>query len=385
MIAGSRIRTDWTLFGVIGAIAAFGLVMVYSASSVVAQVLYHKETWELAAKQIVFALAGLVLMMFFKKVDYRRWNHPMWVFLPLSVVIILLAGVIPADSVAHRWYRFLGAQIQPSELAKPVLVLFLAYFVARRQDDINSRHTLGPAAIVVAGLAGLIGYADLGTAAVILAPAVVIFYVAGIEKRYFYLSIFLAMLLGAGAIYQKPYRILRVTSFFGLTEQKISEISQLHWLAVRIAESKATRDADHQPRQAKIAVGSGGPMGVGLGEGGQKMGFLPEAHTDFIFGVVGEETGLWGTTALVIGYFIIFWRGLRLYWLAPDVFGRYLALGIASLVSIQAFFNMSVVLNMAPTKGIPLPLVSYGGSALMTMLVMLGLLLSVSDQSLEQA
>ena len=115
------------------------------------------------------------------------------------------------------------------------------------------------------------------------------------------------------------------------------------------------------------------------------MGFLPEAHTDFIFGVVGEETGLWGTTALVLGYLIIFWRGLRLYWLAPDVFGRYLALGISSLIAIQAFFNMSVVLNMAPTKGIPLPLVSYGGSALMTMLIMLGLLLSISDQSLEQA
>lgn len=385
MIAASRIRTDWALFGAILAIATFGLVMVYSASSVVAEVLYRKQTWELAAKQMGFALAGLVLMMIFKKIDYRTWNHPMWVFLPLGFVIILLAGVIPADPVAHRWYRFLGMQIQPSELAKPVLILFLAYFVARRQDDINSRHTLGPSAIVVAGLAGLIGYADLGTAAVILAPAVVIFYVAGIEKRYFYLSLVLAVLLGAGAIYQKPYRILRITSYFGLTEHKIAEIPQLRWLSVRIAESKATRDADHQPRQAKIAVGSGGALGAGLGEGSQKMGFLPEAHTDFIFGVVGEETGLWGTCALVAGYLLIFWRGLRLYWLAPDVFGKYLALGISSLVAVQAFFNMSVVLNLAPTKGIPLPLVSYGGSALMTMLIMLGLLLSVSDQSLEQA
>src|SRR5574338_1334117 len=137
MIAASRIRTDWTLFGAIVAIATFGLVMVYSASSVVAEVLYHKETWELAAKQMVFVLIGLVLMMSFKKVDYRRWNHPMWVFLPLSFVIILLAGVIPADPAAHRWYRLWGAQIQPSEVAKPILVLFLAYFVARRQDDIN--------------------------------------------------------------------------------------------------------------------------------------------------------------------------------------------------------------------------------------------------------
>jgi cell division protein FtsW len=238
---------------------------------------------------------------------------------------------------------------------------------------------------VVAGLAGLIGYADLGTAAVILAPAVVVFYVAGIEKRYFYLSIVLAISLTCGAIYQKPYRILRVTSFFGLTEDRIQQIPQLHWLAVRIAETKATRDAGHQPKQAKIAVGSGGVLGIGLGESNQKMGFLPEAHTDFIFGVIGEETGLWGSTLLLAGYLLIFWRGLRLYWLAPDVFGRYLALGISTLVATQALFNMSVVLNLAPTKGIPLPLVSYGGSALLTMLIMLGLLLSVSDQSVETA
>jgi cell division protein FtsW len=380
-----RLRTDWKLYLAIVLMTIFGLVMVYSASSVVAEIVYRKETWEFAAKQIGFALGGLVLMLLLKYVDYRRWRHPIWVFFPLSIVVVLLVVVIFVDHTAHRWFRIVGFQLQPSEIAKPVLVLFLAYFVARREADINSRHTLGPASIVVAGLAGLIGYADLGTAAVILAPAVVIFYVAGIERRYFYVSILLAVLLSLGAVYQKPYRILRVTSYFGLTEEAIHSDPKWRWLDTKIAESKATRDADHQPRQAKIAVGSGGLTGVGLGESNQKLGFLPEAHTDFIFGVVCEELGLIGATLVLAGYLLIFWRGLRLYWLAPDVFGRYLALGAVSLVTAQALFNMSVVLSMAPTKGIPLPLISYGGSALLTTMVTLGFLLSVSDQAIEPA
>jgi cell division protein FtsW len=375
------IRTDWRLFSVILLLLAFGLVMVYSASSVVAEVLYRKATWEFAARQIAAAGFGLALLLWLKRVDYREMKHPIWAFVPLSLVVILLVGVIFADPAAHRWYRVLGLQLQPSELAKPALIVFLAYFVARRQDNINDRHTLGPAALVVTGIAGLIGFGDLGTAAILLAPAVVIFVVAGIEKRYFYACLALAALLGAGAIYQKPYRILRVTSFFGLTEEGISQRPNLAWLARAIADSNARRDAGHQPRQAKIAVGNGHLFGVGIGQGNQKMGFLPEAHTDFIFGVVAEETGLFGCLAVLAGYLYIFWRGLRLYWDTPDVFGKYLALGAATMVAAQALFNISVALDLAPTKGIPLPLISYGGSALVTTMVTLGLLLSVSERS----
>jgi cell division protein FtsW len=386
----SRLKTDWKLFSTIVVLLAIGLVMVYSASSFVADVMSYKRdlpseehhAW-FAGKQLIFAVIGLALMLVLKRINYMRMDHPMWVFLPASLVMVALIGVIPADPLAHRWYRLGGLQIQPSEMAKPVLILFLAWFVARRENRINDRYTLLPAALVVGGMTMLIAVGDLGTAVILLAPAAVVFYVAGIERKYFYLTLALGFVLGIWFLYQKPYRILRAMSYVGLKEETVMTDPKWHWLATRIADSKASRDTEHQPKQARLAVGSGGITGVGLGQSGQKRGFLPEAHTDFIFGVIGEETGLVGSLVLLSGYLIIFWRGLRLYWLAPDRFGRYLALGCVSLVTAQALFNISVVLGLAPTKGIPLPLVSYGGSALICTLITFGLLLSVSDRALE--
>lgn len=378
-----RIRTDWRLLGTILLMLLFGLVMVFSASSVVSQVQFKKETWDFAVKQIEFALLGLFCLFAAKSIDYRTLRHPIFVFPSLSLAVILLVLVFFADPNRYRWFKIFNFQLQPSELAKPVLVLFLAYFVARRENAINNKHTLGPAAIVVVAIAGLIGYADLGTAVVILVPAVAVFFVAGIERRYFYAALILAGALGIGAICQKPYRLIRVLSFAGITEKKIQTDPTYQFLAPMLAESKATRDAGHQPRQAKLAVGSGGVLGVGINNSNQKMGFLPEGHTDFIFGVVGEETGLIGCSLLLAGYLYIFWRGLRLYWIVPDVFGKYLALGAVTLFAAQALFNMSMVLDLAPTKGIPLPLISYGGSSMLTTLTILGMLLSVSERSGE--
>jgi cell division protein FtsW len=266
-------------------------------------------------------------------------------------------------------------------MAKPVLILFLAWFVARREANLNDKYTLRPTALVVGGLTLLIGFGDLGTAAVLLAPAVVIFYVAGIERKYFYLALVLAALLGLGFICQKPYRLFRILAFVGITEKAVNENPRLHWIAEQMASSKAARDAGHQATQGKIALGRGGMTGVGLGLSDQKLGFLPEAHTDFIFGIVGEETGLVGCVLLLSGYMFIFWRGIRLYWTTQDAFGRYVALGCVAVITTQALFNMSVVGDLAPTKGIPLPLISFGGSALICTLSTLGLLMSVSDRA----
>ena len=383
----ARIHTDWPMFIAILVILAFGLVMVFSASSTVPRMLNHMETWQperawdFLEKQFIAAVVGLLLLFALRRMDYQKLQHPLYVFLPINLLFILLIGVIFADPKAHRWYRLGSIQFQPSELAKPALVVFLAWFVARRENRINDRYTLLPAALVVGGLAGLIGYGDLGTAMVLLTPAVAVFFVAGIERRYFYLTLVLAAVLTVGFIWQKPARIIRVTSFFGLTEQKIQNDPRWHWLAKRLEETSVTRDAEHQQRQAKLAIGSGGIYGVGLGQSTQKLGFLPEAHDDFIFGVIGEETGLVASLILLGAYFFIFWRGLRLYWLTPDAFGRYLALGCVALVTAQAFFNMSVVLGLLPNKGIPLPLISYGGSAMLCTLITFGLLLSVSDRA----
>ena len=384
----ARIHTDWPMFLAILAILAFGLVMVFSASSTVPHLQNHMEkwqpekSWEFAERQFGAAIVGLALMFALRRLDYQKLQHPFYVFVSINIMLVMLIGVILADPKAHRWYRFFGAQFQPSELAKPVLILFLAWFVARRENKINDRYTLLPALLVVGGMAGLIGFGDLGTAMVVLAPAVTVFFVAGIERRYFYLTLLLGVFLVIGFVLQKPYRMLRITSFVGLTQEKIEKNPEKYrWLAARLEQTNATRDAEHQPRQAKLAVGSGGVTGVGLGQSTQKLGFLPEAHTDFILGVIAEETGLVGCLLLLAAYVFIFWRGLRLYWLTPDAFGRYLALGCVALVTAQALFNMSVVLEMAPTKGIPLPLISYGGSAVVCTLITFGLLLSVSDRA----
>lgn len=377
----ARIRTDWPLFGAIMMIVCFGLVMVYSASSVMAQNLYQKEIWEFAAKQLGAALFGIALLLLLKRLDYQALQHPFWVCTFVLLTGVLLIGVILFDPVSHRWYRFPGFNFQPSEMAKPALVLFVAWFVSRRENNINDRYTLLPAAVVLGGLSALIAIGDLGTAMIVLVPAIIVFFVAGIERKYFYLSIALVLLIFGIFFYQKPYRIIRVLTFFGIEEKTLIERPQFKWLAERAATSGASRDGEHQPRQAKLAVGSGGVTGVGLGLSNQKLGFLPEAHTDFIFGVIGEETGLLGSLSLVALYLLVFWRGLRLYWLTPDSFGRYLALGCSSLFGVQAFFNISVVLGMLPTKGIPLPLISYGGSSLICMLVTLGFLMSVADRA----
>lgn len=379
----AKLRTDWPLFSATLLIMAFGLVMVYSASSVVAEVMHGKESWSYAAKQLGFALAGLAVMLFLKRLDYSRLQHPLWIWLPVGVVFVLLGAVIFADPVAHRWFRFAGIQFQPSELAKPAIIVFLAWFVSRRENKEFDRYTLLPAAGVVGGITGLIAWGDLGTAAIVLVPAVVVFFVAGIERKYFYLTLLLGFVLTIFFLIQKPYRLFRVMAYAGITEQTIHNTSYLKWLEPHLAASKAARDADHQPRQARIASGSGGITGVGLGHSGQKLGFLPEAHTDFIYAVIAEETGMLGAVLLIVGYLVVFWRGFRLYWLAPDFFGRYLALGCVSLIAAQALFNMSMAISLLPTKGIPLPLVSYGGSALLCTLATFGLLMSVSERAAE--
>lgn len=381
-MTSTKIRTDWQLFSASMLMLLFGLVMVYSASSVAAEVHYHKEHWAFAARQLWAALIGIIFMMLLKRLDYKKLQHPRWVLVPMGVTIMMLIGVIFADPAAHRWYRLPGlGQFQPSEIAKPVLIIFLAWLVSRREANLNDKYTLRPTALVVGGLTLLIGFGDLGTAAVLLAPAVIIFYVAGIERKYFIFAVVLAILLGVGFLIQKPYRLFRVFSFIGLTEKAVNDNPKLRWLAGQMASSRAGRDAGHQALQGKLAVGSGGITGVGLGLSDQKLGFLPEAHTDFIFGIVGEETGLVGCLLLLSGYMFIFWRGIRLYWTTQDAFGRYIALGCVAVLTTQALFNMSVVLDIAPTKGIPLPLISFGGTSLICTLCTLGLLMSVSDRA----
>ncbi|MGD1091568.1 MAG: putative peptidoglycan glycosyltransferase FtsW [Bryobacteraceae bacterium] len=376
----AKLKTDWILFLTILAMVGFGLVMLYSASSAVAELRYHVEPYYFFVRQLVWAVASFLVLMYFKRHDYRFLNTPAWAFSGLGVVLGLLVVVYFVDPRAHRWFRLAGlGSFQPSEFAKPALILFLAYFVSRRSQDINDRSTLRQAFVAVAMLAFMVVVADLGTALVPVITAVIVFWVAGLERRYMLRVALLGVALIVIAVLSRGYRIGRVISYVDPDYSKIEMIDSHGWIRSYVQRSTSVRDASYQPRQSKIAVGTGGVLGVGLMQGKQKLMFLPDAHTDFIYATVGEELGLWGATAVLAGFVVILWRGARLFLLSRNEFGKYLALGVTVSIVVQALINMSVVLDLAPTKGFPLPMISFGGSSLLSTLVCLGMLLSVSE------
>jgi cell division protein FtsW len=295
-------------------------------------------------------------------------------------VLALLIAVYIADPKTHRWFRVPGlGSLQPSEFAKPALILFLAYFISRRSQSINHRKTLQQAFVAVAMLAMLVVVADLGTAMVPVLTAVIVFWVAGLHWKHMRRVAAVGLLLCVLAVVSRGYRLGRVIAYVDPDYSKIELIDTHHWVRDYVTSSTSIRDASYQPRQSKIAVGTGGIFGVGLMQSRQKMMFLPEAHTDFIYATIGEELGLWGCTAVLIGFVAVLWRGARLFLLARDDFGKYLALGVTVSILLQALMNITVVLDMAPTKGFPLPMISFGGSSLLSTLVSLGMLLSVSE------
>jgi cell division protein FtsW len=376
-----RLKTDWILFSTVILMVLFGAVMVYSASSVVADI-RQGSSFYYALRQLVWAALALPLMMFFKRLHYRRLQTPAIAFTLMGLVIVLLALAYVADPRQHRWIRFPAfGGLQPAELTKPAIALFLAYFIALRSTAINSRYTLLPAILALGFIAAVVGVADLGTPIVLVATAAIVFLVAGLEKRYLAIAFVFAVLLGCFAIYEKPYRLARVINKIDPHFTLVDKLDKHGWIRAQMNKRITALDTNYQIEQAKIAVGSGGIAGVGLMQGRQKLFYLPEAHTDMIFAVIGEEFGLIGATAVLIGFLIVLWRGVRAALLIPDEFGRYLALGITTMLIIQAFFNIAVALGVVPPKGIPLPMISFGGSSLLVTLASVGVLLNISEHA----
>jgi len=359
-----RVSVDRWLFTVTMLLVFLGLVMVFSASAVMARERFGSP-YAFLSKQLIWAVAGLAAMVVTMRVDYRRYQHPALVFSLIGLTTLLLISVFFLDRShhTHRWIHAGGFSFQPSELAKPVLILFLAYFLESRTKTIDDvRNTLVPAAVPVVVFLGLIVLEpDLGTAIACAGITGCILYVAGMRLRYF---------AGAFAASLVPLYLL---------------IFQVSWRRDRLL-AFWNPYADRQKAgfhiiQSLIAVGTGGVTGMGLMEGKQKLFYLPEPHTDFIFAVTAEELGLVGAMFVVTLFAIFLWRGMRASWRTHDLFGRYLAVGITSMVVLQAFINISVVLGMMPTKGIPLPLVSYGGSSLFVTLACVGVLLNITKQA----
>jgi cell division protein FtsW len=380
-----RIKTDWILFTTIACLLSGGMLMLWSATSVVPED-SQRSSFHFILRQAAWAAVAVPLMMFLKRLDYRRLNTPAWVFPTISMALMLLMLVYKLDPRLHRWIRLGPVSFQPSEFAKPALILFLAYFVSRRASAINNKYTLMPAAVIVGLVGGAVVLADLGTAVVLVAAAAVVFFVAGLELRYAVVAGVVLFVFLVAAVVHKPYRIARVFGHFDADYSTMDSKLVRHfdppgrWKAW-LEQNAPTRDSGYHMRQSLIAVGSGMTLGVGPMLSTQKLFYLPEAHTDFIYAVVAEELGLWGALLTVIGFSILLWRGLRIYFRTPDDFGKYLALGVTVMIVIQAFMNISVVLGLVPPKGIPLPLISYGGSSLVSTLISLGLLQSVGDHS----
>lgn len=375
-------RTDRVLFYTILALIFFGVIMVFSSSSAVAETRYRMEMTHFLKWQLIWLAISVPVLMSFKRLNYAKLQTAQWAFGALGLVVFLQVIAVFVDRGTHRWIRFGGAGIQPSELAKPALILFLAYFVSWKGRTINNaRYSLAPAGLVLGLLFLSIGIGDLGTALVLALTAGILFFVAGLSWRMVGTAGLLLAVAGTAFVLSKGYRVGRIVGFVDPEFTMLDRIDPGEHVKNYIRQSSNTGDYGYQARQAKIAIGSGGVLGMGLMQSHQKLMFLPEAQTDCIYAIVGEELGLWGATGVLMGFVVILWRGTRLYFVAPDDFGRYLALGVTVAITVQAFINMTMVLDMIPTKGIPLPMISYGGSSLLSTLVSLGMLLSVSEQS----
>src|SRR5579862_3356223 len=359
-----RVSVDRWLFTVTMLLVFVGLVMVFSASAVMARERFGSP-YAFLLKQLTWAGAGLIAMIAAMRLDYRRYKHPALVFSFLGVTTLLLISVFFLDRShhTHRWIHAGGFSFQPSELAKPALILFLAYFLEGRaavMDDL--RNTLAPSAAPVVVLLGLIVLQpDLGTAIACAGIAACILYVAGMRSRYFAYAFGASLVPLYFLLFHVAWRRDRLLAFWNPYADR--------------------QKAGFHIIQSLIAVATGGVTGTGLMEGKQKLFYLPEPHTDFIFAVTAEELGLVGAMFVIALFAIFLWRGMRASWRTEDTFGRYFGVGITSMVVLQAFINISVVLGMMPTKGIPLPLVSYGGSSLFVTLACVGVLLNITKQA----
>jgi cell division protein FtsW len=361
-----KLSYDTWLFSSAMLIVVLGLVMIYSASAIIAaQKIGTDNPYFFVTRQCIWLFGGAIVMLFLMHVDVARLRDPR---ILTALLLLVLAGLVialfqPTINGKHRWIvlpHFF--QVQPSEFAKPVLILFTAWFISRREERVNElTSTLLPLALILALFGGLIVLEDFGTATTIVLVVAGMIFAAGISwKRIALFSIILfpaAIALAVGAAYRRD----RLFSFLNPEADPLGK--------------------GFQAMQSLIAIGTGGLRGLGLGNGRQKLFFLPEPHTDFIFSIVGEELGFIGAIGLIALFAFLVWRGFRVARYSQGRFDFYAALGFTLLIGFQALINISVALCLLPTKGLPLPLVSYGGSSLLTSLIAVGVLLNLSQQS----
>ena len=362
------LKYDKVLFTATLLLVFASIVMVYSASALVALERYQ-QPYLFVTRQVMWTVLGLALLALAMRVDYRTYRNDTFVWALLGLVTFMLIAVLFSAPIngTRRWFGMGGLGVQPSELAKIACVFFTALILERRMHRIDElSYSMLPIGIVVGVLGGLILLEpDFGTAISLVLIVVAMVFAAGLNYRYIVGTVLVALPAIYVVLVSAPYRRRRLLAFWDPWADPLGDGFQII--------------------QSLIAVGTGGLFGRGLMEGVQKLFYLPEPHTDFIFAVIGEELGLIGATGVLACFCLIAWRGLRISLRAQDSFGSFVALGITSMIVVQAFVNMSVVLGLMPTKGIPLPLVSAGGSSLLVSLLGTGVLLNISQHEAADA
>ena len=345
-------------------LVSFGLVMLYSASAVVA-LDAHRSSYFFLIKQSIWVGIGLGLMFGLMIFDYRKLRNPLVIYSLVAVTGALLIGVLftPAINNTHRWIRFGLLSFQPSEFAKLALVVVLSYQLGRRRDQLADFFTgsFFPLAITALFTYLVLIEPDYGTAMSLVLIGSCLFFISGVplSKLVGMASVSLPVL--AYFIYSSPYRMSRIGVYW---DPYIDPLGK-----------------GYQVIQSMQAIGSGGMLGTGFMQSQQKLFYLPEAHSDFIFAVIGEELGLFGGLAVLMAFSVVLWRGFVIAWRASDKFGFLLAMGLTMCLVGQAMINIGVTLGLLPTTGLPLPFISAGGSSLIASLAAVGLLLSVSQHA----
>jgi len=355
-------RFDYILLIVALGLVGIGIVMVYSTSAILAADRFQ-DPYHFLKRQVLYAGIGfvlMILMMFFPHEILKRFAYPIFLVSILFLIAVLIPGIGHRAGGSIRWLKIQSFSFQPSEFAKLGLIIFLAYFLTKKEEKIRSFSFGFLPTILLSGIVIVLlaMEPDFGAALFLTVMVFLLLFVSGARLIYVTGAVLLAAPVACYLLMNAAYRYKRLMSFIRPWEDPTGTSFQII--------------------QSFLSFGSGGLFGLGLGEGRQKLFFLPAPHTDFIFSIIGEELGLVGAMIVVLLFFILTLRGIQIGLSVGDRFGTYLALGITLMISLQAVINMGVVLGLLPTKGLTLPLVSYGGTSLVANLVGVGVLLRLS-------
>jgi cell division protein FtsW len=353
---------DKPLFLATLVLLSFGLVMVFSSSAILASDT-HEQPFHFFINQLIGAGIGLALILVILFINMPFYENPYFIYglLIFTLILLALCLVMPALGATQRWIHFYGLQFQPSELAKISLILFIALQLEKKKDELDKASSLLlPLAVVFLGILLIIIEPDYGTAILIFLICTMLFFIGGVKMTYFLVLSVLSFGLFALYLFQATYRMDRIMAFLSPNSDPLG--------------------TGFQAIQSKLAIGCGGLFGVSIGESTQKLFFLPCAHTDYIYAIIGEELGLMGTLATLLLFVIILWRGLVISWRAPTTFSRIIAAGLTMAIFAQALLNISIVLGLSPPTGLTLPLLSFGRSSLICTLFSIGILLHISQR-----